>query len=109
DRITIWSQQAGAQSPDVHTFGYDSADQLLSTTVTNLGNLINTFAYTYDPLGNRLTEQIGASNYTATYNALNQLSITTAPGATRTNEWDAQDRLVAVNAGNQRTEFTYDG
>jgi YD repeat-containing protein len=31
------------------------------------------------------------------------------PGITRTNEWDSQDRLVAVNVGNQRTEFTYDG
>lgn len=109
DRITTWSQQGGVQPPDLHTFGYDSADQLLSATVTNSGTLINTFAYSYDPLGNRLTEQVGASNYTATYNALNQISTTTALGASRTNEWDAQDRLVAINAGNQRTEFTYDG
>jgi RHS repeat-associated protein len=27
----------------------------------------------------------------------------------RTNEWDAEDRLIAVTTGNQRTEFTYDG
>lgn len=109
DRITTWSQQAGATPPSLHTLGYDAADQLLSATVTNAGTLINTFAYAYDPSGNRLTEQVGTSNYTATYNALNQLSTTTAPGATRTNEWDAKDRLVAVNVGNQRTEFTYDG
>jgi RHS repeat-associated protein len=109
DRITTWSQQVGATSSSLHTFGHDAANQLLSDSVTNSGNLINTFAYTYDPLGNRLTEQVGASNYTATYNALNQLSTTTAPGASRTNEWDAEDRLVAVNAGNQRTEFSYDG
>jgi RHS repeat-associated protein len=109
DRITTWSQQAGVQSPDLHTFGYDDADQLLSATVTNSGTLINTFAYSYDPLGNRLTEQVGASNCAATYNALNQISTTTAPGASRTNEWDAKDRLVAVNVGNQRTEFAYDG
>jgi RHS repeat-associated protein len=82
---------------------------LLSATVTNVGTLVKTLAYAYDPLGNRLSEQVGASNYTATYNALNQISTTTAPGASRTNEWDAKDRLVAVNAGNQRTEFTYDG
>jgi len=109
ERITAWSQQAGAQPPDLHTFTYDDANQLLSDTVTNAGTPINSFAYTYDPLGNRLTEQVGASNYTATYNALNQISITTAPGASRTNEWDAKDRLVAVNASNQRSEFTYDG
>ena len=109
DRITTWSQQVGATPPLLDTFGYDAADQLLSATITNSGNLINTFAYTYDPLGNRLTERVGASNYTASYNALNQLSTGTAPGAARTNEWDAKDRLVAVNAGKERTEFTYDG
>ncbi|MBI3851714.1 MAG: hypothetical protein HY298_15780 [Verrucomicrobia bacterium] len=108
-RITTWSQQAGTQSPNLLAFGYDAANQLLSATVTNAGNLVNTFAYAYDPAGNRLTEQVGASNYTATYNGLNEIRTTTAPGATRTNEWDAVDRLVAVNVGNQRTEFTYDG
>ena len=81
DRITTWSQQAGATPPSLHTFGYDAVNQLLSATVTNSGNLVNTFAYAYDPAGNRLTEQVGASNYTATYNALNQISTTTAPGS----------------------------
>jgi RHS repeat-associated protein len=108
-RITTWSQQVGATPPSLHTFGYDAADQLLSATVTNSGSLINAFAYTYDLLGNRLAEQVGASHYTATYNALNQISTSTTPATSRTNEWDAKDRLVAVNAGNQRTEFKYDG
>jgi RHS repeat-associated protein len=108
-RITTWSQQAGAQPPSIFNFGYDAANQLLSATVTNAGTLLNTFAYGYDLAGNRLSEQVGVANYAATYNALNQLSTTTAPGGSRTNEWDAAHRLVAVNAGNQRTEFTYDG
>jgi RHS repeat-associated protein len=108
-RITTWSQQAGVQTPQLHSYGYDAADQLRSATVTNAGVLLNTFAYTYDPVENRLTEQVGTSNYTASYNALNQISVSTAPGSTRTNEWDARSRLVAVVAGNQRTEFTYDG
>ena len=108
DRITTWSQQAGAQPPLLHTFGYDTANQLLSATVTNAGSLVNTFAYTYDPAGNRLTEQVGATNIIATYNALNQINTTTDTGTMRTNEWDAEDRLVAVNAGNQRTEFQFD-
>lgn len=108
-RITTWSQQTAALPPNLHTFGYDAVNQLLSATITNSGALVNNFAYGYDPAGNRLTEQTGASNYTASYNALNQLSISTAPGASRTNEWDAMDRLVAVNTGHQRTEFTYDG
>jgi RHS repeat-associated protein len=108
-RITSWSQQAGAQPPSVFSFGYDSVNQLLLATVTNAGTLVNTFDYTYDPAGNRLAEQVGPSNYNAAYTALNQISTTTAPSAVRTNEWDALNRLTAVNIGNQRTEFAYDG
>jgi RHS repeat-associated protein len=109
-RITSWSQQAAAQPPSVFGFGYDAANQLLSAAITNSGLLVDVFAYTYDLAGNRLTEQVGGSNYTATFNALNQISTTTtASGALHTNEWDAVNRLTAVNAGNQRTEFAYDG
>lgn len=107
-QITTWSQRIGALSPNLHTFGYDAANQLLSATVTNGGTPVNAFAYAYDPAGNRLTEQVGVANHLATYNPLNQLSTTTTPGASRTNDWDAADRLVAVNTGRDRTEFTYD-
>jgi len=66
--------------------------------------------YTYDPAGKRLTELVGGTTATSTYNALNQLD-TTANAAinSRTNEWDAQGRLTALNQGNLRTEFAYDG
>lgn len=109
DRVMTWSQQAGAQPPASHAFGYDAANQLLSTTVTTNGSLAGIFTYTYDPAGNRLTEQVSATNRTATYNALNQIANTTAPGPAHTNEWDALNRLVAVNVGSRRIEFTYDG
>jgi RHS repeat-associated protein len=109
DRITTWSQRVSGTPSSIHTFGYDAVNQLLSATVTNSGSLVSTLDYSYDAAGNRLTAQVGGSNYTASYNALNQLSTSTAPGETRQNEWDAKDRLIAVNAGNQRTEFTYDG
>ena len=108
NRVTTWSQQVGAQPPDVYSFGYDAGDQLLSVVVTNSAALVTTLAYAYDLLGNRLAEQAGVSNYTATYNSLNQINTTTAPGGSRTNEWDAVDRLVAVNIGNERTELAYD-
>jgi RHS repeat-associated protein len=108
-RITTWSQQAGNESPLVHSFGYDDVDQLLSANVTRAGAPVTTFAYTYDPNGNRLTENTGPTNYAATYNVLNQLSTGTAAGTSRSNEWDAADRLVAVTDGSRRTEFTYDG
>jgi hypothetical protein len=51
-----------------------------------------------------LTEQISGATATANYNALNQLStIANAAVISRTNEWDGQNRLAAVNAGNLRT------
>lgn len=109
DRIVTWSQQAGTQPPLVHRFGYDAVNQLVSASITNSGALVNSFAYAYDFVGNRLSEQLGGSNYVATYNALNQLNTSAASGASRTNEWDAKNRLIAVTTGNTRTEFTYEG
>jgi RHS repeat-associated protein len=109
-RITTWSQEFGAQPPLLYTFGYDAANQLLFGTLTTGGSLLNGFSYTYDPTGNRLSEQAGGATNLATYNALNQLSTCVCgPGPSRTNEWDAEDRLASVNSVNQRTEFTYDG
>lgn len=108
-RITTWSQQGGAQPPDLSTFGYDLVDHLVSASVTNGGVLVNSFAYAYDLLDNRLSEQVGLSNAVATYNPLNQINTTTAGGTSRTNEWDGRNRLSAVNVGPLRTEFTYYG
>jgi RHS repeat-associated protein len=109
-QITDWSQQAGAQSPDLFSFAYDAGNQLLSATVTNSGVLVNTFAYSYDTVGNRLTELAGGRTATSTYNALNQLSSRANVAInSRTNEWDGLNRLTAVNSGTSRTEFAYDG
>jgi RHS repeat-associated protein len=108
-RITSWSQQAATQPPSTYSLSYDAADQILSAAVTNSGTHVNSFGYVYDPAGNRLTELANGGTNTSTYNALNELTSSTASGASRTNEWDAADRLVAVTTGNDRTEFTYDG
>jgi RHS repeat-associated protein len=106
-RITTWSQQTGTDTPSLHTFGYDAVNQLVSDTVTG-GAAQAAFAYSYDPAGNRLREQLNAITNTATYNALNQISTTTASGTGGTNEWDGANRLVIQTSGNQRTEFAYD-
>jgi RHS repeat-associated protein len=108
DRIVTWSQQVGAQPPDLDFLGYDADGQLLSAVVTNSRSLVNSYGYTYDPAGNRLTDQTGATLNTASYNSLNQLSTDAGPGLSYSNEWNAMQCLTAVNAGNQRTEFAYD-
>jgi RHS repeat-associated protein len=110
DRITTWSQKSGNQAPVIHTLGYDAANQLTSVGESQNGNPVITFAYTYNLAGNRLTEQISDVMMHASYNALNELTtMDTESGTADTYEWDAEQRLVAVNAGNQRTEFAYDG
>ena len=110
DQITAWSQQAGSQPPSVFSFGYDAANQLVSALVTNSGTLANPYGYSYDSAGNRLTETIAGSTTTATYNSLNQLSATAnAAVNSRTNQWDARNRLVAVTVGQLTTQFGYDG
>jgi RHS repeat-associated protein len=110
NRITTWSQQTGTQAPALYSFGSDAADQLLSAAVTTSGTLTGSFAYAYDSAGNRLSEQTNGSTTTISYNALNQINFSAGgAGSLRTNEWDAENRLAAVNVGNQRTEFRYDG
>ena len=108
-RINSWSQQVGAQPPSIYNLGYDAANQIVSAAVTNSGALINSFAYNYDPAGNRLTERLTTLTNVFTYNALNQISTSMAAGPARTNEWNAEDRLATVIIGNLRTEFSYDG
>jgi len=62
-----------------------------------------------DPSGNAATAVYevdqAASGKTFSYDANGNLT----NDGTRTFEWDAADRLVAVNVGTHRSEFTYDG
>ena len=62
-----------------------------------------------DPAGNSTTQiydlESTGSSKTLTYDANGNM---TGDG-TRTFEWDAENRLVAVNIGTKRSEFTYDG
>jgi RHS repeat-associated protein len=62
-------------------FGYDAVDQIKSAELINTDDqvLLKRYDYTYDPVGNRLNEQISdGSNLNPnkfTYNSLNQLTI----------------------------------
>jgi len=109
-RITTWEQKSGTQDPIKYDLSYDDENQLRSVSGTQSGNVTETFAYTYDPSGNRLTEEIDGTTNQASYNALNQLTTKAGdPGAAATYEWDAEQRLTAIISANERTEFAYDG
>jgi YD repeat-containing protein len=107
--ITSWSQQADTQTPSVYSLGYDDADQLKSATVAQGATTTQTFGYTYDPAGNRMSEQIGSSVTHLSYNALNELTASDAPGPATTYQYDSEHRLVKATSGTQTTELTYDG
>jgi RHS repeat-associated protein len=109
-QITSWSQQAGAQTPAIYSFTYDLVDQLTAASVSESGNVVKTFGYSYDPSSNRLTEQVDATTRQFSYNALNELtSVEGDASPPATYQWDAENRLISVISGNQNTEFTYDG
>ena len=100
----MWTQKLGAQT-SVYTFSYDDADQLISAAVSPA--TLHSFHYSYDLAGNRLTEQIGSTTTQFFYNALNELtSVNGGSSVAVTYQWDAEQRLVAVNSGNESTQFT---
>jgi RHS repeat-associated protein len=110
-RITSWTQQAGAETEtaSIYSLDYDAVDQLWAS-VSEGGNVVKTFNYSYDPAGNRLTERIDATTRQFSYNALNELtSIEGDADLDATYQWDAEHRLISITSGNQNTEFTYDG
>lgn len=107
--IVTWTQQRDSNPARLFTFGYDNADQVISVSLTNPPA---TFGYSYDAAANRLTESINGATTKADYNSLNELdNLSASAEPDRTYEWDAADRLVAINyAGTtNRTEFAYDG
>jgi RHS repeat-associated protein len=118
--ITRWTQTVPPAGINRSwSCGHDNADQLTSiasqdpSTFNNLPT--GQYAYTFDVAGNRLTETLDGATTTATHNALNQLISATGGGAAalpqHTYEWDAENRLTAINytGTNKRTELTYDG
>lgn len=110
-RILSWRQQEGTETAQARTwaFGYDQADQLTSAGATQGGATVQSYGWSYDPAGNRLTQTLDGATAASSYNALNELIHTTATLPAQTYEWDAEDRLLAINQGTARTEFTYDG
>jgi RHS repeat-associated protein len=109
-RITSWSQQSDTQAPSIYSLDYDAVDQLTSATVSQAATFTQTFGYTYDPAGNRLTEQIGTTVTNFAYNALNQLTASDTPAIPATTyQWDAEHRLTTATSGNQSVQVTYDG
>ncbi len=128
--IKTWTKNnpslANAQRIDL---GYDNADQLLTAPAKDATTnaLIKQYTYGYDAAGNRTSERVGNKTTLAIPNNVNEImsqsggttrTLTYDPngsllsdGSSRTFEWDAANRLVAINYNGttSRSEFSYDG
>jgi RHS repeat-associated protein len=129
-QIKTWTKNYPGMSPAPQRYDlvYDNADQLTRAPLKNANNnnLITNYLYAYDLASNRTTEKINTTTTTSTPNTVNEIvsqsggtnrtlgyddnGSLTNDGLTRTFEWDAANRLTAINytSGN-RSEFTYDG
>lgn len=75
--IQTWSQQADANVPNVYTFTYDGANQLIGAVLNQggpTGALIHQYTYGYDLACNRTSEQIDGNETSSDYNGVNQLT-----------------------------------
>ncbi|HMG04784.1 MAG TPA: RHS repeat-associated core domain-containing protein, partial [Chthoniobacterales bacterium] len=138
-QIMNWSSLLGTTTSG-RWFDYDNGRQLLAArNASNPSSATQRFAYGYDRAGNRTSDGLtnGSGLTTGTYhsytlNAINQVTTITllqtegdrpltlsydlagnmtSNGNSMTYEWDAANRLVAINytGTSNRSEFTYDG
>jgi RHS repeat-associated protein len=107
--ITNWIQEMNVLT-ETWGIGYDDADQLLSVIDDQGGTNFLTYNYGYDPTGNRVFETTNGTQRSFQYNALNELVASSDGSTTNVSyEWDGEQRLTAINAGTNRSEFSYDG
>jgi RHS repeat-associated protein len=117
-----------ADGSSIH-WTYDDAYRLTSETRRDAGGAITyRAAFTYDPAGNRLSQETTVNGLSSTvhytYNALDQLvtagtaqyeydgrgnlTRVTAGTEVTTYTWDAADRLVTVHAPSSTVQYAYD-
>jgi RHS repeat-associated protein len=101
-------------------YAYDASGRIQTVTQTG-GSTANTYSFTYDARGNRLTANVtGAtpSSQTLTYNAANQITtsgysydgagnLTAAPGATYT--YNGAQQMTAATTNGVASSYTYAG
>ena len=114
-------QRTAVQYPGISwNYGYDDKGQLTGAE-KSAGDVSETYSYTYDGIGNRLTAQESASQFSYTSNLLNQYTqvntaqptydadgnmLTTGDGWTYA--WNGENRLVRAEKDGTVVEMNYD-
>jgi RHS repeat-associated protein len=84
--IATWQQQTDANPATQYALTYDAADQLVNAVNTNTSThaVVNSNAYQFDLMGNRLAETTQSTTNVGQFNILNQLKAYTGSTTTQT-------------------------
>ena len=87
------------------SWDYDAANRLIREQwqPAGLGSAVDTH-YSYDAVGNRLTQVRNGLTTTSTYNTLDQL----VSSGTTSYQYDGRGNLTQVTDGSQQTQYQYD-
>jgi len=109
-QITSWTNLWDTLPTRVLLPAYDAIDELTNVVSTGGPGITANYTYAYDVAQNRTLAKTNGVQEQFQFNTLDQMTSDSAGSASAaTYEWDALNRLVAVNAGIRRTEFSYDG
>ena len=114
-------QRTAVQYPGVNwNYGYDDKGQLTGAE-KSVGDISETYSYTYDGIGNRLTAQEGTSQFSYTSNLLNQYTQVNAAQPTYDVDgnmlttgdgwiyaWNGENRLIRAENEDTVVEMNYD-
>ncbi len=78
----------------VTTYTYDNANRLTKLETKNGSNVLKTYSYKYDGVGN-ITSVSGSESAVYTYDELNRLKTATENGYTATYEYDSRNNLIS--------------
>jgi RHS repeat-associated protein len=87
---------------------YDAAGQVSSIAHTKAAATLQSFAYTYDPAGNRKTVTTASGTETYTYDSLNRLTDVSYPGGPNVSyTYDAAGNRLTETRGGTTTNYGY--
>lgn len=109
-QITAWTNDYDSLPRRIWSLGYDAADRLTDVSGSGGPSVVTNWVYAYDLADNRILVITNFDATTYTHNALNQLiGNSFRSSSSSCFEWDAENRLVAINNVSNRSEFFYDG
>ena len=105
-------------APDTISYSYNSRSEVIGA-VSNQNSAYN-YAYSFDPIGNRLTANLAGTSYNYTTNMLNQYTVVNSNQPTYDDDgnmltngswtytWNGENRMVQAVNGNTKLQFVYD-